>query len=247
MCIRLHNSTAGDRGSKLTIPFRFCWSKIGVEAGETLEAIVERKEEERLQNGGIFLWGVGNGLGPSIGALLRKQNRPEVLFSPIKTAARAVDTNPSRTILWRSAQTIDGFDWELPPASIVTSRDNSRGYHFALVCFSKKPLRLLNGRDHVDANSIRNIRTGGSLGHSQVTAVVEQAPKPSPDEAAYPVIMRVSLVEPYFVRLVDGVPVPANVANRLRKEDLSAADKMALLAQLKDGTKKPKAKDLFAA
>jgi hypothetical protein len=231
----------------LAIPLRFCWSKIGVEAGETLEAIVERKEEERLRNGGVFLWGVGNGLGPSIGALLRKQNRPEVLFSPIKTAARTVDVNPSRIILWRSAETIDGFDWEMPPASIVTSRDNTRGYHFALVCFSKKPLRLLSGREHVDANSIRNIRTGGSLGHSQVTAVVEQAPKPSSAEAAYPVVMRVSLVEPYFVRLVDGVPIPSRVANRLRKKDLSVVDKIGALARLRDGSRKPRAKDLFAA
>ncbi len=234
-------------GSKLAVPLRFCWSKIGVEAGETLEAIVERKEEERRRNGGVFLWGVGNALGPSIGVLLQKEHRPEVLFSPIKGAPRVADVSPRGTVLWRAAETIDGFSWELPEGSIVTSRDNTRGYHFALVCFSKKPLRLLAGRAHVDANSIRNIRTGGVLGHSQVTSVVEQSAEPSTEEASYPIVMRASLVDPYFVRLVDGVPIPAAVASRLRNDELSLGEKMTLLNRLKGGSRRPKAKDLFAA
>lgn len=231
----------------MPIPSRFCWSKIGVEAGETLEAIVERKEQERQRNGGVFLWGVGNGLGPSIGALLRKEKYPEVLFSPIKSAARAVDTNPAGTILWRGAETIDGFSWELPAGSVVTSRDNSRGYHFALVCASRKPLKLLSGRDHVDANTVRNLRTGGALGHSQVTSIVERVGTQAKSDALYPVVMRVNLVAPYFVRLVDGVPVPRALATKLRSEKLSAAEKMNLLGRLKGDTRKPRSKDLFAA
>jgi hypothetical protein len=179
--------------------------------------------------------------------LLRKEKHPEVLFSPIKGVARAVDTNPARTILWRGAETIDGFSWELPAGSVVTSRDNSRGYHFALVCASKKPLKLLSGRDHVNANIVRNLRTGGALGHSQVTSIVERVGTEAESDTLYPVVMRVNLAAPYFVRLVDGVPVPSELASKLRNEKFSAAEKMNLLARLKGGARKPRSKDLFAA
>src|ERR1700728_56037 len=35
------------------IPDRFCWTRFGTEAGESIEHILNRKEEERLANGGI--------------------------------------------------------------------------------------------------------------------------------------------------------------------------------------------------
>lgn len=37
-----------------------CWSRMQAEAGQSLDAIVRRKELEREANGGLFLWGVGN-------------------------------------------------------------------------------------------------------------------------------------------------------------------------------------------
>ena len=48
----------------MNIPNYFCWTKIGTEAGETIESILLRKELERISNNGIFLWGVGNSIEP---------------------------------------------------------------------------------------------------------------------------------------------------------------------------------------
>lgn len=39
-----------------------CWSKVQAESGQTLNAIVARKEKERLAGAGVFFWGVGNAL-----------------------------------------------------------------------------------------------------------------------------------------------------------------------------------------
>ena len=40
-------------------PKVFCWSKIGPEAGLTLDQIIRWKELQRSLSGGIFFWGVG--------------------------------------------------------------------------------------------------------------------------------------------------------------------------------------------
>ena len=48
------------------LPTIFCWTRFGGEAGEPIEQILFRKEQERLANGGVFLWGIGNAVGPSI-------------------------------------------------------------------------------------------------------------------------------------------------------------------------------------
>jgi hypothetical protein len=230
----------------MTIPLRFCWSKMGVEAGETIEAIIERKEDERRRNGGLFLWGVGNALGPSISPLVRKERNPELLFSPIKSPPRSTDVSPGKTILWRAGETIDGFEWELPTGSIVTSRDNTRGYHYALVCSSKKPLRLLAGKDQIDVAALRNLRTGGALGSSQVTAVVERHEQQTTrDSTCYPVVLRVNLAQPYFVRLTDGIAVPQTLATKLQSGRMSSSEKFAQLSRLRGRGRKPIARDLF--
>jgi len=45
------------------LPNNFCWTRMGVEAGEELDRILFRKEYERKLNGGIFTWGIGSALG----------------------------------------------------------------------------------------------------------------------------------------------------------------------------------------
>jgi hypothetical protein len=60
------------------LPEAFCWTKYGAEAGEAASSILRRKELERLATGGIFLWGIGNAIGPSLEQLLGQACEPKV-------------------------------------------------------------------------------------------------------------------------------------------------------------------------
>ena len=50
----------------MDLPRFFCWTRFGTEAGQPIEQILERKEQERIVNNGLFLWGIGNSLTPSM-------------------------------------------------------------------------------------------------------------------------------------------------------------------------------------
>lgn len=184
------------------LPEVFCWTRFGTEAGETIDQILERKELERSANGGVFLWGVGNSIAPSLPELLHRERRPELLFSPIKGAPRAGDAAPAQTAVWTRGRTVDGEVFDLPPAFRVTSRFDagSRGSnHYALVCAVKEPLVLADCGKLV-FESLTNLLTGRKLGASQVTAVVRRTPDIG-DGTEYTVALRARLVAPYFLRL----------------------------------------------
>lgn len=194
----------------MSIPKHFCWSKFGVEAGEAIQSIIARKEVERIGNEGIFLWGIGNALGPSIAALLHNARMPEVLFTPIRSAPRAVDVSPTAIVAWTSAETIDGSSYDLPPASFVTSRAPSRAgkSHYALVCRAERTLTIEESEDRFFGSQMKNLKSGNLVGFSQVTSVVCRDEKLPATGAQYMVAMRAQLVFPYFVRLCDPVEVP---------------------------------------
>lgn len=190
-----------------TLPELFCWTRFGTEAGEAIDAIVERKEKERRETGGIFLWGIGNSVAPAILELLRQAPRPEVLFSPIKGAPRQVDVSPAKLFEYKTAVAMDGRRVSLP--TTIHVRGGSSGAklnaRYALVCRSGEPLNL-GDHGHMPFTSMRNLVSGARLGASQVTAVVRR----EFDAAAgptYVVAMRAELCEPYFVRLSDPAPV----------------------------------------
>ena len=118
-------------------PHQFCWTKFGAEAGEEPDEILSRKEEERVANGGLFLWGIGNSIRPSLLALLDATPQPTVLFTPMLAPPAAQDRAPDNIGLWRSATGLDGQPFEIPVGSRVTS--GLRGgklptHHYALVC-----------------------------------------------------------------------------------------------------------------
>ena len=79
----------------IDLPSRFCWTKYGSEAGESVDTIFRRKEQERLANRGIFLWGIGNSVGPGMRRLVEMEKAPMVVFSPMKTAAKRADARPA--------------------------------------------------------------------------------------------------------------------------------------------------------
>ena len=87
----------------IPLPQCFVWTRFGTEAGQSISDILRRKEKERAANGGIFYWGIGNAVGPSILELLRRTDEPEVLFSPIKSAPKRDDVTPEAVVAWTAA------------------------------------------------------------------------------------------------------------------------------------------------
>jgi hypothetical protein len=187
------------------LPKHFCWTRFGTEAGEKIDSILARKEQERLATGGMFLWGIGNSVGPAIRDLIRLEERPVVLFSPMRSKPKAIDVAPSGLTVWSEALDLDGRDWPIPEGVKVTSRQGTetgrtKRSHYALVCSSSSPLSAL------DLASLRyeelvNLQSKNKLGASQVTAVVEQLAQRTADCTTYPVAFMAELVFPYFVKL----------------------------------------------
>jgi hypothetical protein len=194
------------------LPRHFCWTKFGTEAGQTVEQILRRKDEERRRNDGIFLWGIGNSLGNSVNELLLRASAPEILFSPIKASARHCDSDPPEVLAWRAAETFQGDEFLLPRWSLVTSRqtrERPKASHYALVCYSSVPLQLVTDGPVIDFAYLTNLATGHRLGPSQVTAIVERTDHAVGSHREYVVALRATLIAPFFVRLRNPVPIPA--------------------------------------
>ncbi len=198
-----------DADTPTVLPDVFCWTKYGSEAGEATEAILARKEAERRANHGVFLWGIGNAVGPSIAELVRESTTPRVMFTPMLAKAAAHDVAPQRTARWFRGVGLDGHDYEVPEHSMVTSRlTSARVVHYALVCRSDKHLVRTPELfpPTFSATDVCNLRSGARVGSSQVTSVVRRvACAVTAMVAPYKVTFSADLVEPYFVRLTDGV------------------------------------------
>lgn len=187
------------------LPARFCWTKYGAEAGEPANAILVRKERERAENDGIFLWGIGNSVAPGIRALVKVEQRPLVVFSPMLASAKLADTNPSSVVRWTRARDLNGEWWPMPMASKVTSRGSTgrreKAMHYALVCKSKHA--LTSQQPHYGSlafDSLSNLESGNPLGFSQVTSVVEMAAEPR-GQRRYDIGFVAELTYPFFVEL----------------------------------------------
>lgn len=191
--------------TNLNLPALFCWTRFGAEAGQPIEQILRRKEQERSANNGVFLWGIGNAVGPGIRELVRRCSSPEVLFSPIMGKARKEDVTPESVVAWTSGETHDGREYPLPSCSLVTSRQSvssPKASHYALVCFSGESLVPCSPRCTLTFNTLRNLVSGSQVGASQVTAVVVRDDNEAPiGGRLYEVALRAHLVHPYFIRL----------------------------------------------
>ncbi|WP_088622419.1 hypothetical protein [Oceanicola sp. 22II-s10i] len=186
----------------MDLPGTFVWTRYGTEAGQSFDEILERKEQERAANGGVFLWGIGNSVAASLGALLESDARPKVLFSPIKSAPRQQDVEPDEVAVWARAYAPDGRSFKLPQHSFVTSRFHAKKKkHFALVCGSDVPLTLVQDGPTIAKSSLVNARSGNQLGSSQVTAIVRRAREAETESGGYRVTMACDLVYPFVVTL----------------------------------------------
>lgn len=210
----------------MNIPRYFCWTRFGTEAAQTIEQILQRKEAERRAGNGVFVWGIGNAVGRSMLELLRVCDEPTVLFSPIKSAPKAHDVNPPAVAAWTGARGLFGEPFVLPDQALVTSRfdpSSSKRTHYALVCYSEKPLELLESNGSIQFRGLRNLISNRPVGPSQVTAVVEYAGERSDGCTQYGVAMRARLVAPYFIRLRQPIPLNESTGRESRNFDFQAA------------------------
>ena len=195
----------------MPLPDAFVWTRFGTEAGQSIEDIIARKERERQQNGGVFLWGIGNSIGPSLPSLLSSESMPVVAFSPIKSKPRAVDVEPGQVAIWHQATTTNGEHYSLPAGSMVTSRYvPGRNKHFALVCRSDRPLLIETGYEALNMNGLVNAKSGTKVGFSQVTAVVKKQEEPSTFKQEYNVAMCCQLEHPFVITLQEPEILPAS-------------------------------------
>ena len=186
----------------MQIPDYFCWTRFGTEAGENIHSILNRKEIERTKNNGIFLWGIGNAISPSIKRLINLTNEPDVIFSPIKSKPKLADVKPAIKVAWKSGITVGGERYVVPRYSIVTSRLNNRGFHYALVCYTENRLEITNVNGRVYSENLKNILTGNKVGASQVTAVVKNDKLGNLEIGnTYDIAFKAKLVYPYFIKL----------------------------------------------
>lgn len=190
-------------------PKQFCWTKFGSEAGEDAANILRRKEAERVGNDGVFLWGIGNSIRPSLLSLLELTVEPIVVFTPMRSPAAKHDRDPASIVEWVGGVGLTGETYALPPGSTVTSGARlgvDPRTHYALVCRRSEPLTDQSCNMWLDEEVLRNLRTGNPVGSSQVTSVVETV-NAGPRRARYRVAFTAELVEPFQVMLTQCVPV----------------------------------------
>ena len=88
--------------------------------------------------------------------------------------------------------------------------------HYALVCYSPISLVERQPGGQLYARALRNLLSGNPVGASQVTAVVRTEPSQFGQGRPYEIALSAQLVPPYFVRLLEPVPIadPTNLNSR---------------------------------
>lgn len=216
-----HNSSILCSKSNLAkdIPGIFCWTKMGSEAGQSLEMILRRKELERQAGNGIFAWGIGNSLGLS--PTLAKKEIPgdavDILFSPMKSSPKAIDVAPPVLALWLAYHSKEGL-LDLPEHMLITSRGgNASGVekraHYALFCEKHEEIRIEEEQGVIDSRFTRNLISLNPIGASQVTAMVRYDKNMSNNllENLYPISFRAKMFQEGFVRLGLAIPLTGSL------------------------------------
>ncbi len=200
------NSAISPRSYREQTDEYVCWSRMQAEAGQALEAIVERKERERQAGAGSFLWGVGNAPAHVTNVLARAGIPVRVVFSIMKSRPKAMDVAPSRTVVWRRYIDAHGIERPLPPHALVTSRGDSasgaKRAHHALMCRSDEPLAIKRG-EAFDPAAFRNAGgIGAPVGFSQVTALLRRI-EFNHHDSDYEANLTAWLADSYWIRLTD--------------------------------------------
>lgn len=202
------------------VPEVFCWTKMGTEAGQSLDAIIERKELERELGDGVFFWGIGTSLGQRIWQFIDSVSKPHVLFSPMQAKPKKIDSCPEKVFVWTAYLDRRGIKCKMPEHALVTSRGLSNGQakkkHYALVCRKSSPL-LGDQWPSVNWAKLKNYNSDSNLGFSQVTAIVEYKRSVKFPCDDYNVLFGAELTYPYYITLVD--PIELSVNNSVNSID----------------------------
>lgn len=190
------------------LPSTFCWTKMGIEAGEDLATIIRRKEWERQLGGGYFFWGIGQSLGQNAKIAAREIASLHAFFSPMTSKPKTIDTTPNEVVLWNAWIDTQGRVRQLPIHCLVTSRASlpsgrKKENHYALVCFSDEKLNEQKGDMCIFPSCLRNMNTNKPLGASQVTAVVrvEERYEKICNNKSYSISFTTELKPPYCIQL----------------------------------------------
>jgi hypothetical protein len=215
------------------------WTRMHAEAGQGLHSILERKERERVAGNGLFFWGVGNPPSKLIKPLARIGEPISVVFSRMKSKPKAIDENPTTTVVWRRYIDREEKLQLLPPHVLITSRGESAGrtktVHYALQCFSPEPLRINLERTKFNPTNYRNAGgTGALIGNSQVTALlVQQEEKQTSSANEYSVDLRAMLTGSYWVKLVDPLPLDQKAQKLIDSSDISPSAWVSFVAEVR--------------
>ncbi|MCU7872087.1 MAG: hypothetical protein KZQ91_05020 [Candidatus Thiodiazotropha sp. (ex Lucinoma borealis)] len=201
----------------LEVPSIFCWTKMGAEAGQPLSDILFRKELERRASNGAFAWGIGSSLGTAASEARAASHNGDVdvLFTPMKSTPKAIDSTPSQLLLWMSYISPDQGLVDLPPHVLVTSRGGSgKRSHYALLCHSSEDISASRENGILDAARARNFKSLNPIGASQVTSVVHyRNNKQHAPEKPYKIAFRAKLHREGFVRLASPVLLTGTLLN----------------------------------
>lgn len=206
---------------KNEVPSLFCWTKMGVESGQSLESIISRKELERAVGEGLFCWGIGNSLGaaPKLAISENGGQGIEVLFTKMKSPPKKIDVEPAELALWLHYRDESGRCFDLPEHCLISSRAHTpqgipKQTHFALMCQSNNPLREASKPLLIDAKRIKNYVSSNSVGYSQVTSIVsynQSEIAPNLPKSNYEVSFKAKLHGIGFLKLVEPIILSAEL------------------------------------
>ena len=196
----------------------FVFTKMGADGGQTLEAILARREFERQTGNGVFWWAIGNSLGLAVHQKAREAGGAlPVLFSRILSRSNSRDTDPYEIFRWSEWQDSSGAIHKVPKHIFLWSRGIDRKKkqkHYALVCRSDEPVTL---GDHGPFDPARCwTHLGKRPGTSQVTALLRDESSSDHAPRKYRHGFRASLVHPWFVTLVNPRPMTQSERDDLR-------------------------------
>ncbi|MBT2117787.1 hypothetical protein KK141_17280 [Dyella sp. LX-66] len=205
-----------------SVPSIFCWTKMGAEAGQSLDDILRRKDLERQCGRGVFAWGIGNSVGPAIHYARTQVAIDELfaLFTPMKSAPKLIDSAPSQILMWTSYYTSENGTSTLPAHMLVTSRGSAgsgseKRTHYALFCQSEESLLDQTGLGAIDQHAVCNLISSNPVGASQVTSVVRHDDRLA-TTPTYPVRFKARLTQSGFVRLADPIVLSGRLLDLYR-------------------------------
>lgn len=181
----------------------FVWTKVGIEAGESVTDILARKEAERVAGKGIFWWGVGNSLGPAVHKMAEATGGTlPILFCALLGPSKPHDIAPASIVRWKRWRDWNGKIADVPSFVRVTSRGQDwngkdKGTHYALVCRSENPIIFDRNGPLFDPRYCTT-HLGKIPGDLQITALLRGDLNTPHRDARYRIAFKATLVSPWM-------------------------------------------------